>query len=135
MAGSDRSSSTTSSSFPPQHLSPGVQVLDAELVAAKLVLAERRIQTGLGERRADADRRLRPRDRRGEDTDGDACDETEPAELHRAVVWHARGGQANYMTGGAWGSWGLVLMLIALLVGMYLASRLLWGTIWPYAPW
>ena len=39
------------------------------------------------------------------------------------------------MTSGAWGSWWLVLVLIAPLVGMYLASRLSWGTIWPFAPW
>jgi len=39
-------------------------VLDAELVAAELVLAGRRIQAGLGERGADPDRRLRLRDRR-----------------------------------------------------------------------
>jgi len=38
--------------------------LDAELVAAELVLAERRVHAGLGERRADPDRRLCLRDRR-----------------------------------------------------------------------
>ena len=41
------------------------------------------------------------------------------------------------MTSGRRGSWWmvLVLVLIALAVGMYLASRLSWGTNWPFAPW
>ena len=54
--------------LPPQHPALVVQVLDAELVAAELVLADRRIRAGLGERRADPDRRLRLSDeRRGEE--------------------------------------------------------------------
>ena len=39
------------------------------------------------------------------------------------------------MTSGGWGSWWLMLVLIALLLGMYLASRLSWGTTWPFASW
>ena len=51
--------------LPPQHSALVVHVLHAELVAAELALAERRIRAGLGERGADPDRRLRLRARRG----------------------------------------------------------------------
>ena len=53
---------------PPQHSALVVRVLDAELVTAKLALADRRKRAGLGERRADPDRRLPPRPRRPETT-------------------------------------------------------------------
>ena len=38
------------------------------------------------------------------------------------------------MASEGWSAWWLVLVVIALFAGLYLASRLSWGA-WPYARW
>src|SRR6266478_1769701 len=64
--------------LPAQHPALFVHMLDAELIAAELGLGDHRMHAGLGERRADPDRRLRlGGERRGED--GEGCDERNEA--------------------------------------------------------
>src|SRR6266478_3081178 len=86
--------------LPAQHPALFVHMLDAELIAAELGLGDHRMHAGLGERRADPDRRLRlGGERRGED--GEGCDErNEARQVHAPRVrWRQPDGKGNRAPG------------------------------------